>query len=182
MESFEISTKHYLRPSLHGGSWHGSWQGPFWSISPANPFQYSSVPSSPFQQPHFAVIPPPSLKAHAKKTHFLTRSASFAQFMGLFAPFFKDPYKHPYFLTPHTSPLQRPLQNPLFLILSMTRNQYSFYRAAGYSTLTKSYMFLHGKAGQHYLQVACTKTQYCTVQYCSVNSLFVDTLLCLPGG
>ena len=103
--------------TLHGESWHGSWQGPFWSISPANPFQYSSVPSSPFQQPHFAVIPPPSLKAHAKKTHFLTRSASFAQFMGLFAPFFKDPYKHPYFLTPHTSPLQRPLQNSLFFNL-----------------------------------------------------------------
>ena len=42
--------------TLHGESWHGSWQGPFWSISPANPFKYSfslPLPSNTLFCRHF---------------------------------------------------------------------------------------------------------------------------------
>ena len=51
-----------LCASLHGESWHVSWQGPIWSIFPDNPFQDLLVPSISFQQPHFAVMSPPPSK------------------------------------------------------------------------------------------------------------------------
>ena len=76
--------------TLHGESWHVSWQGSFWSISPANPFQYS-FPFQPLPTAAFCRHFPPSKTL--TKNSFFDIVSPISPFMGLLVSPFKDPCK-----------------------------------------------------------------------------------------